>query len=328
MQLEKKAASLWGPLAAAHVRAPVFFNFLYSGAGTTVFRPHIGAAAMRLWPHFYLRHGASSDPLVAMASATDPVAQAKARAEGSGTEAYGLEGHDQLPPTHVQIAASVMELAAILNEQAAKECDANAPPPKPVTWLDVWRNASAEFAHALAVQREEDASETRSRRGTEHREAGGDEYGGEDDLDSASEGGGSFKGKLKIQMRGGTVRPRKHMYPALKGRLSLNKAGGQVLTSQHCFQLATFRTPTWCQHCSQMLWGLRKQGHRCSDCGIAVHEKCIRWTPADCQGNFAAGGGGEGGRNTVGESLQVPKTECCTGSQHPGQAGNRTAGAR
>lgn len=52
----------------------------------------------------------------------------------------------------------------------------------------------------------------------------------------------------------------------------------------HSFEPHTFKSPTFCTHCGSLLWGLKKQGLKCShsNCGAAVHRKCAPKTPNLC----------------------------------------------
>ncbi|VDP12018.1 unnamed protein product, partial [Soboliphyme baturini] len=42
----------------------------------------------------------------------------------------------------------------------------------------------------------------------------------------------------------------------------------------HRFRLYSFKSPTFCDHCGSLLYGLYKQGVKCEVCGINAHSKC------------------------------------------------------
>ncbi|XP_065882787.1 N-chimaerin-like isoform X2 [Dysidea avara] len=52
---------------------------------------------------------------------------------------------------------------------------------------------------------------------------------------------------------------------------------------RHSFKLSSFKGPTWCDHCKNFLWGLKRQGHKCEDCGSCVHKQCLAEMEHDCQ---------------------------------------------
>ncbi|XP_062382275.1 calcium-independent protein kinase C-like [Sardina pilchardus] len=45
--------------------------------------------------------------------------------------------------------------------------------------------------------------------------------------------------------------------------------------SGHRFILSTFGGPTFCSVCREYIWGLTKQGYKCTKCNAAFHKKCI-----------------------------------------------------
>uniref|UniRef100_A0AAG5CR92 Diacylglycerol kinase n=1 Tax=Anopheles atroparvus TaxID=41427 RepID=A0AAG5CR92_ANOAO len=56
-------------------------------------------------------------------------------------------------------------------------------------------------------------------------------------------------------------------------------AGGE-----HTFGRKTFHKPTYCHHCSDLLWGLIGQGYICEVCNFIVHEKCVSNIVTPCTG--------------------------------------------
>ncbi|XP_065652348.1 diacylglycerol kinase theta isoform X2 [Hydra vulgaris] len=56
----------------------------------------------------------------------------------------------------------------------------------------------------------------------------------------------------------------------------------------HCLTLKTFHKPTFCQHCSDLLWGITNQGLQCLKCKFVTHEKCQSALVAPCNATISA----------------------------------------
>ncbi|XP_070391724.1 myotubularin-related protein 13 isoform X5 [Dermacentor albipictus] len=50
----------------------------------------------------------------------------------------------------------------------------------------------------------------------------------------------------------------------------------------HRFDRCSYSTPTYCDLCSSILWGLVKTGMHCVDCGYNCHERCLPQVPKNC----------------------------------------------
>uniref|UniRef100_A0A0R3S780 protein kinase C n=1 Tax=Elaeophora elaphi TaxID=1147741 RepID=A0A0R3S780_9BILA len=50
----------------------------------------------------------------------------------------------------------------------------------------------------------------------------------------------------------------------------------------HRFKSYNFKSPTFCDHCGSLLYGLFKQGLKCEVCGVVCHHKCQRYMPNLC----------------------------------------------
>ncbi|XP_075252985.1 uncharacterized protein LOC142344850 isoform X2 [Convolutriloba macropyga] len=50
----------------------------------------------------------------------------------------------------------------------------------------------------------------------------------------------------------------------------------------HKFKTETYASPTFCDHCGSLMYGIFSQGSQCKKCGINVHRKCAEFVPNLC----------------------------------------------
>merc|ERR1719244_2598533 len=50
----------------------------------------------------------------------------------------------------------------------------------------------------------------------------------------------------------------------------------------HSLSIHSYKTPTFCDFCGEMLFGMFKQGLKCEFCGLNFHKRCVFKIPNDC----------------------------------------------
>ncbi|XP_056156078.1 protein kinase D4 [Lampris incognitus] len=57
----------------------------------------------------------------------------------------------------------------------------------------------------------------------------------------------------------------------------------EVKSRPHSLVVQSYRSPTFCHHCGEMLWGLVRQGLKCEGCGLDFHKRCALQLPSNCR---------------------------------------------
>ncbi|CAB0037433.1 unnamed protein product [Trichogramma brassicae] len=56
----------------------------------------------------------------------------------------------------------------------------------------------------------------------------------------------------------------------------------QITIRPHTLSVHSFKTPTFCDFCGEMLFGLVRQGLKCEGCGMNFHKRCVVKAPNNC----------------------------------------------
>lgn len=85
-----------------------------------------------------------------------------------------------------------------------------------------------------------------------------------------------------VRSHGRLVHKRSTLEILMKGKMAGAAETSLVYSHPHRFDKYNYTTPTYCDYCTNLLWGPVKTGMRCMDCGYSCHEKCMEGVPKNC----------------------------------------------
>lgn len=83
-----------------------------------------------------------------------------------------------------------------------------------------------------------------------------------------------------------------------------------TIVRPHALSVHSYKAPTFCDFCGEMLFGLVRQGLKCESCGQNYHKRCVVKVPNNCSYVLLGPGGNERRSST----LQVPSGSPSGGS--------------
>lgn len=85
-----------------------------------------------------------------------------------------------------------------------------------------------------------------------------------------------------VRYHGRLLHKRSTLEILMRGKIAGAAEMSHVYSHPHRFERYNYTTPTYCELCSNVLWGPVKTGLRCVDCGYSCHEKCAENVPKNC----------------------------------------------
>ncbi|XP_031344042.1 serine/threonine-protein kinase D3 isoform X2 [Photinus pyralis] len=79
-----------------------------------------------------------------------------------------------------------------------------------------------------------------------------------------------------------------------------------TIVRPHALSVHSYKTPTFCDFCGEMLFGLVRQGLKCEGCGQNYHKRCVVKVPNNCSYTLLGQGGPEDKQRRFSSTLQLP----------------------
>lgn len=73
----------------------------------------------------------------------------------------------------------------------------------------------------------------------------------------------------------------------------------------HALSVHSYKAPTFCDFCGEMLFGLVRQGLKCDGCGQNYHKRCVVKVPNNCTYTLLGPGGNNDPQRRRSSTLQV-----------------------
>ncbi|XP_076360399.1 serine/threonine-protein kinase D1-like isoform X2 [Tachypleus tridentatus] len=68
--------------------------------------------------------------------------------------------------------------------------------------------------------------------------------------------------------------------------LSVNNPSDDIQIRPHGLMVHSYRSPTFCDFCGELLFGLVRQGLKCEGCGLNFHKRCAYKIPNNCTSTY------------------------------------------
>ncbi|CAN8027521.1 unnamed protein product, partial [Ixodes persulcatus] len=245
------APSFWEYADRLWSKSSAFYNFWYSAnLEDEVLRPYSNISNLHIWEYYLeetLEHGPPYDPELVFLErgqrGPDPRGARGSLVPG-GARKILYPCYDDVGGLQVDVFTQLLE--ALHDQEAALGH-------LPQKWHVLWNKLDVPIVDTLRhssfnVELVRSHGRAVHKRSTIEFLVRGKMTGG------ALEGGGA---------PGGACAPPPQVYP-------------------HRFDRYNYTTPTYCDFCSSILWGLVKTGMHCVDCGYNCHEKCLPSVPKNC----------------------------------------------
>ncbi|VDP05137.1 unnamed protein product [Soboliphyme baturini] len=241
--------SIWDYIDEKHRRSCVFYNFLYSKGRYSVLRPQFTLASYDLW-EFYTEDPISiGSPYDLEVVETELLERSADRSDNlsDNVSISSTTGHRIIDPGYDSIIHSQPNcFSTLLEEICSLQRELDVLP-------EHWETVLFKIYLSLEVHEEESAQI-------------------------------SFIGEW-ARWLSRTLHKKSTIELLLRGRMATQALGklSRIESGQrHNFVKCSFTTPEHCHVCNRIIWGVVRQGLKCSVCDFVCHEKCASVNSLTC----------------------------------------------